>query len=172
MMTMMMSENLSSQVHVTAIRFTEDLVVRASLNRLPIASMHGGGAQFSPNTSHVIGNEWSMRHSWWVIRLTWRTKFHILQQICSTQYFTILFWDWGQPGSIPGDTEVQLAPIPFLSRNYSGLTNSFHFPTKYGCFKAALKPTVEGGKKGYRYKVANFIVATVQSCYRSKLLIS
>ncbi len=23
-------------------------------------------------------------------------KFHILQQICSTQYFTILFWDWGR----------------------------------------------------------------------------
>jgi hypothetical protein len=23
-------------------------------------------------------------------------KFSILQQICNTQYFTILFWDWGR----------------------------------------------------------------------------
>jgi hypothetical protein len=54
--------------------------------------------QFSPNTSHelwkrtvnatlAMGYQADLAHYY---------KFHILQQICSTQYFTILFRDWGR----------------------------------------------------------------------------
>ncbi len=66
---------------------------KASLNRQPSAYTCGG-ARFSPNTSHVIGN----KHSRWIIRLTLRSaqNFIFYKQICCTQYFTILFWDWGR----------------------------------------------------------------------------
>jgi hypothetical protein len=56
---MVMSENQLSQpqVHVTAIHGIGDLVVKASLNRLPSASMFGGGGLGShPTPRHVIAN--------------------------------------------------------------------------------------------------------------------
>jgi hypothetical protein len=71
-------------------------------------SLCAGGAQFSPHTSHMIRKR--------TVNATLATshqadpahcyKFHILQRICSTQYFTIFFLDWGRrqkPGSVPGD---------------------------------------------------------------------
>ncbi len=75
------------------------LSTKNRLNRRPGASMcRGGGTQFSPNTSHelwkrtvnatlAMGYQADLAHYY---------KFHILQQICSTQYFTILFRDWGR----------------------------------------------------------------------------
>jgi hypothetical protein len=53
-----------------------------------------GGAQFSPNTNHVIlkqmvnarlamGHQDDLAHCY---------KFHILQRNCSTPHFTIYFW--------------------------------------------------------------------------------
>ncbi len=65
---MMMSENQTSQsqVHVTAIRGTEDLAVKSqfTVNRLPSASTEcAGGTWFSLNTSHMMGNWQSMRVS-------------------------------------------------------------------------------------------------------------
>jgi hypothetical protein len=111
-MTMMMTENQSSQsqIHVTAFWGTEDLALKASLNRLPGASMYGGGggSVLTQHQSHnrirtvnailVTGHQADPVHCY---------KFHILQQICSPQYFTILFGtleDDKKPGSIWGDT--------------------------------------------------------------------
>jgi hypothetical protein len=59
----------------------------------------GGGAQFSPNTSHMIWKRMvnttlAMGHQAYPVHCYY--KFHILQLNCSTQYFTILFWDWGR----------------------------------------------------------------------------
>jgi hypothetical protein len=82
--------------------------------------MCGGGVQFSPNTSHVIrkqmvnstlvtGHQAASAHCY---------KCHILQRICSTQYFTILLWDWGRrqkARSIPGDTWI-LFPVLIYTR--------------------------------------------------------
>ncbi len=69
------------------------------------------GAQFSPNTSHVIqkrtvnatcamGHQANSAHCY---------KFIILQQICSTQYLTLQYYfgtgeEDEYPGSIPDDT--------------------------------------------------------------------
>jgi hypothetical protein len=95
-----------------------------------------GGAQFSPHTSHVIRKQ--------TVNATFATshqadpahcyKFHILQWICSTQYFTILFSDWGRrrkPGSVPGDTVT--ATWDRRKRLEGSLTSPIHT----GCLRDA-----------------------------------
>ncbi len=69
-MTMMMSENQSSQshVHVKLFRGTEDLAVKSQFKKAIRCLYVQGEAQFLPNTSHVIGNGRSTRHSRQVIR--------------------------------------------------------------------------------------------------------
>jgi hypothetical protein len=70
---------------------------KASLNRRTgVCTCRGDSV--SPNTSNMIQK--------WTINITLamsnqadqghRYEFHILQWICSTKYFTILFWDWGR----------------------------------------------------------------------------
>ncbi len=95
MMTMMKSENQSSQsqFHVTAIRSTEVLVLKSQLNRLPGFSMCGGCSVF---THHQSRDRKQMVNATLMTGHQAYYKFHILQQICSTRYFSILFWDWGR----------------------------------------------------------------------------
>jgi hypothetical protein len=66
------------------------------------------GAQFLPNTSHVLRKRQCNTRDCHQADPAHCYKFHILQQIFSTYYLTILFFGTGEddewPGLIPGFT--------------------------------------------------------------------
>ncbi len=78
--------------------------------------MCGGWAQFSPKNSHVIRKR--------TFNATLMTghyadpancyKFNILLQNCSTQYFTILIWDWGRLKIARIDSQPHTTPASTL----------------------------------------------------------
>jgi hypothetical protein len=100
-MMMMMGENQSSQskVYVTAFSGYRGFSGKKSVKigySVPLCV--GGWTQFSPNTSQVIQKQTvkeTLAKGHQADLASWY-KFHILRRICSTQYFTLLFWDWGK----------------------------------------------------------------------------
>ncbi len=85
----------------------------------------GRGSQFSSNTSHMIRKQTvnatlAMGHQ---ADPAHRYKFHILQRACSTQYFTILFWDWGRQRIARFDSSTKQESLWWqclvLSQNHS-----------------------------------------------------
>ncbi len=96
-MMMVMSED-QSQVHVTAISgywgFSGEEPV---LNRLPGASMWEGGSILTQHQSNdrklAVNATLAVGHQAHPARCY---KFHILQQVCSTQYYTIIIFGPGK----------------------------------------------------------------------------